>query len=88
MGIERTTIHRRFQEAGISTACPLFSDIDDDALDELVAEISLTHPFVGSKIVAGHLATRHPPSSSSGLRRVDEMGMLVRFVFSKSILIL
>ncbi|KAJ7836257.1 hypothetical protein B0H14DRAFT_3460818 [Mycena olivaceomarginata] len=82
MGIDRKTIYRQFVEAAIPTARLEFTEISNDALDELVAEISLLHPFVGSVIVSGHLESRSIPLPrlrvQSGLRRVDEFGVLVR----------
>lgn len=37
----------------------------EEELDEIVAEISLSHPFVGSTIISGHLEARgiHLPKS-------------------------
>ncbi|KAF7359937.1 Integrase catalytic domain-containing protein [Mycena venus] len=84
MGVDRKTLYRQFEVAGISTARREFTDITDNALDEIVVEISLSHPFVGSVIVSGHLESRgiHLPRLrvQDSLRRVDEIGVLVRQV--------
>jgi len=58
MGVGRATLYRHFDSAGISTARREFTGITDAALDEIVAQISLAHPFVGSVIVSGHLESR------------------------------
>jgi hypothetical protein len=82
MGVTRKTLYRRLKSAGISRARREFTEITDEALDEIVAEISLFHPFVGSVIVSGHLESRgiHLPRLrvQDSLRRVDEIGVLVR----------
>ncbi|KAF7328064.1 Integrase catalytic domain-containing protein [Mycena kentingensis (nom. inval.)] len=83
MGVGRATIYRHASAEGMCTARRLFTEIDDDELDERVAEISLNHPFVGSIIVNGHLEAQGIHLSrirvQESLRRVDEMGMLVRW---------
>ncbi|KAJ7303417.1 hypothetical protein DFH08DRAFT_825875 [Mycena albidolilacea] len=48
MGANRKTLYRQFVEAAIPTARLEFTEISNDALEELVAKISLLHPFVGS----------------------------------------
>jgi hypothetical protein len=82
MAVGRRTLFRHFEITGVSRARREFTDIGDDALDEIVAEISLSHPFVGSVIVSGHLEARgiHLPRLrvQDSLRRVDEFGVLVR----------
>ncbi|KAJ7301575.1 hypothetical protein DFH08DRAFT_613008, partial [Mycena albidolilacea] len=59
-----------------------FPDISDDALDELVAQISLQRPFAGSIIVLGHLEAQaiHIPAACvrESLRKVDTIGVIVR----------
>lgn len=83
MGVSRATLYRHFDDAGIPTSRLEFTQIDDATLDEIVAEISLSHPFVGSVIVGGHLEARgiHLPRLrvQNSLRRVDEIGVLVRY---------
>lgn len=82
MGVHRKTLTRHMESEGIPTARRAFTEIDDGSLDEIVAEISLARPFVGSVIVSGHLESRgiHLPRLrvQDSLRRVDEMGVLVR----------
>jgi hypothetical protein len=55
MGVSRSTLYNHMASAGRSTARKEWSDITDDQLDELVSEISLSHPFVGSTIILEHL---------------------------------
>ncbi|KAK7016624.1 hypothetical protein R3P38DRAFT_3567192 [Favolaschia claudopus] len=56
------SIHRHFRNS-------------NEALDELVAEISLNHPLAGSAIVMGHLEGLNIHDS---LWRVDAVGVIVR----------
>jgi hypothetical protein len=71
--------------SGISTSQREFTEISDEDLDELVAEILLKHPFVGSAIVHGHLEAQqvHVPRLrvQESLRRVDAIGVLVRLLY-------
>ena len=87
-GICRKTLYNHMNAAGISRAKPQYTQISDDDLDELVAEISLSHPFVGSIIIRGHLKARgfNLPDwrIQESLRRVDCIGVLVRYVFSQA----
>jgi hypothetical protein len=82
MGVTRQTLYNHMHEAGLATARRAWSDIDDEQLDELVREISFSHPYVGSKIVLGHLESRgiHLPllRIQESLNRVDRIGVLVR----------
>lgn len=82
MGISRQTLYAHMAAHGLSTTRREFTEISDDDLDELVAEISLSHPFIGSAIVQGHLETRnvHVPRLrvQESLKRVDAVGVLVR----------
>lgn len=84
-GVGRRTLLDHLERAGRSTSRPAYDYITDDELDELVAEISLSHPFVGGTIVLGHLESlvlhipRHRVTLS--LQRVDAIGVLTRYVF-------
>ena len=82
MGVSRSTIYNHLNAAGLSSARKEWSILTDAALDEIVSEISLTHPFVGSTIVMGHLEAHgiHLPKTrvQDSLRRVDRLGVLVR----------
>jgi hypothetical protein len=79
MGIGRVTIYHHMEEHGIPTARKEWSELTDDELDEVVSEISLTHPFVSTAIVMGHLKARqlHVPRAriQESLRRVDRTGV-------------
>ena len=55
MGMDCKTLYNHLSHAGLSTARPEHSDISDDELDEVVAEISILYPFVSSTIIHGHL---------------------------------
>lgn len=83
MGVVRRTLYYHLERHGISTTAQEYSDISDDALDELVAEISLSHPFDGAGIIRGHLQTRGFRLSmrrvQESLKRVDPIGVLTRF---------
>jgi AraC-like DNA-binding protein len=82
MGVDRKTLYHHFKREGRSTARQLFTEITDDELDEVVAEIALLHPFVGVTVMMGHLEVKgiHLPRERVrlSLGRVDAMGMLVR----------
>ncbi|KAK7059525.1 Integrase catalytic domain-containing protein [Favolaschia claudopus] len=83
LGVDRKTLYWQLEKAGIPRARRSFTAISDEALDEVVSEISLAHPFVGSVIVSGHLESRgiHLPRLrvQDSLRRVDEIDVLVRW---------
>jgi len=85
MGVTRQTLYNHMATSGISTSRREFTEISDEDLDELVAEISLKHPFVGSAIVHGHLEAQqvHVPRLrvQESLRRVDAIGVLVRLLY-------
>lgn len=55
LGVARRTLYYHMKSAGLSTARKQHTEISDDDLDELVHNISINHPFVGSTIVQGHL---------------------------------
>lgn len=81
-GVNRTTLYRHLQRAGISPERKEFSQISDTDLDEIVAKKSLEHPFIGSAIMMGHLEAMgvHIPRKrvQDSLRRVDILGVLTR----------
>jgi len=81
-GISRQTLYNHFKRSSRSTARQPFSEVTDEDLDELVAQISLEHPFAGQRIVLGHLEAKgiHVPIKrvEGSLRRVDEASVLVR----------
>ncbi|KAJ7717878.1 hypothetical protein B0H16DRAFT_1475862 [Mycena metata] len=60
-----------------------WTEISDQQLNEKVAEISWQHPFSGSAIISGHLEAQQIHVAKRGvqdsLRRVDEIGVLVRW---------
>ncbi|KAJ7077621.1 hypothetical protein C8R44DRAFT_863231 [Mycena epipterygia] len=83
IGVSRSMLYRHMEDGGLSTARKEWSDLTNDEIDELVSEISLAHPFVGTTIVMGHLEARevHLPRArvQESLRRVDHIGVLVQF---------
>lgn len=83
MGVSRQTLYSHLNRAGISTARPSFTEMDDAALDEVVASICREHPFIGATIMRGHLEARgiHLPRKriQESLRRVDAIGVLLRW---------
>lgn len=80
--VVRRTLYYHMEREGLSTARRDWTPISDEELDERVAEISLAHPFSGSAIISGQLdaAGIHVPRKrvQDSLRRVDEIGVLVR----------
>jgi hypothetical protein len=82
LGVARKTMYNHLAHHGLSAARPPHTVISDEDLDEAVSEISLQHPFAGSTIVRGHLASRGIIVSAEriqdSLRRVDLLGVLVR----------
>ncbi|KAK0241038.1 hypothetical protein EDD85DRAFT_726852, partial [Armillaria nabsnona] len=75
MGTTRGTMYNHLQRAGIPSERPEFTAISDAELDDVIAEISLAHPFIGSVIILGHLEAKgiHLPHErvQESLRRVD-----------------
>jgi hypothetical protein len=82
MGVSRQTLYNQMAAHGCSTARQIWMDITDNDLDERVAEISLSHLFIGLAIVQGHLVAQgiHVPRLrlQESLKRVDSIGVLVR----------
>ncbi|KAI5885431.1 uncharacterized protein SCHCODRAFT_02557851, partial [Schizophyllum commune H4-8] len=83
MGVARSTLYEHMDRAGLSSARRDFTAISNEELDELVTEFSRLHPFSGSAILMGDLEARgiHLPRArvQESLRRVDAIGVLVRF---------
>jgi len=84
LGVARRTIYNHLERSGLSSSRPEFTDICDDDLDEIVARISISHPFAGSLIVDGHLKAKgiHVARERvrETLRRVDGLGTMARYV--------
>jgi len=87
LGVSRRTLYDHLEKAGLSTSRKAFTDIDDDDLDIVVSEISLKHPLAGASIIQGHLegAGIHVPilRVKECLRRVDAIGVMLRYVLMK-----
>jgi hypothetical protein len=82
--VSRKTLCNHMANTGRSMGRREWTEISDIELDEKVAEVSLLHPFSGLAIISGHLETRGIHVSrkcvQDSLRRVDEIGVLVRYV--------
>lgn len=82
IGVTRQTLYNHLQQAGLTTERPVYTVISDDDLDELVAGISLNHPFAGSSIIRGHLEVQGVKVPAlrvqDSLKRVDPIGVFVR----------
>lgn len=80
--VSRKTLYNHLERAGLSSARPLPSLIDDDALDSELHQILANHPFVGSTIIQGHLLTKdlHIPIChvKQSLLRVDPLSVMSR----------
>ena len=82
LGVARKTLYNHLRRAGLTSIRPETSDLSDDELDDVVAEISLSHPFSGVDIIIGHLKARAifipRERAQASLRRVDPIGVLIR----------
>ena len=58
MGISRSTIYRRLDDAGLDHIRTSYTNISDAALDQVVRTIKQVHPNDGEHLMAGHLASR------------------------------
>ena len=78
--VGKRTIERRISQFGVSARS--FSDISNDDLDSAVGEIKLFYPNLGSKSLAGHLATRNIKVPRARIRdslwRVGPLGVAAR----------
>lgn len=83
LGVDRKTLYNHLRASGLASSRPEHTDISDDNLDTLVMEISQSHPFSGIAIIDGHLKGRgfFVPREriQESLRRVDPMGVLLRY---------
>ncbi|PPQ75955.1 hypothetical protein CVT26_005783 [Gymnopilus dilepis] len=81
LGVGRKTLGRHFGYAGLSAERAPYTDIDDEALDEHIADISLQHPMAGSSIMDGHLKSRGVVVPririQESLQRVDAIGVML-----------
>ena len=82
MGVARSTLYQHMNKAGLSTARKEHTAISDEDLDNVVKEIHQEHPFIGCRILQGHLETRGIHIArlrvQDSLRRVDAIGVLLR----------
>lgn len=80
--ISRKTLYNHLERAGLSSARPSPSLIDDDTLDEELRQILADHPFIGSTIIQGHLLTKELRIPlrrvKESLLRVDPLGVMSR----------
>ena len=54
LGVSRSTLYRRLDEAGVSQQCR-YTNITDEQLDRVMLHIKENHPNDGEKIMIGHL---------------------------------
>ena len=82
MGVTRQTLYNRLRQENIPTSRPKYTEINDEDLDEIVLQITLDHPFVGIKIVQGHLRAKNINLPYGRIRDclhwVDLIGVLIR----------
>lgn len=82
IGVTRQTLYNQMKQADLSTQRPQYTEIGDDDLDEVVAGISLLHPFAGSSILKGHLEAKDIKLPilrvQESLQRVDPIGVFIR----------
>lgn len=90
IGVCRKTIYNQLDRAGCleETWQSRYTDIANNDLDELVASILRRHPMTGAVIMQGHLATEGISVQvwrvGESLKRVDEIGSILRSVYLKS----
>ncbi|XP_056100723.1 uncharacterized protein LOC143737598 [Siphateles boraxobius] len=81
LGVSERTIRRRLEQHGLR-ARDLYSDVTDDVLDNIVAEIQRHYPNAGYRIIHGHLRAQglHIQTSRvrESVRRVDPLGTQLR----------
>ncbi|KAJ3515573.1 hypothetical protein NMY22_g14424 [Coprinellus aureogranulatus] len=82
MGVGRKTLYRHLTDAGYSRERIPYFNIEEDDLDELIAMITLDHPFSGAIIIQGHLRSVglniEIGRIRESLKRVDEIGVSLR----------
>lgn len=81
LGCSSRTIHRRIEELGLD-GLTRYTNIDDSALDRMIAEVVKHFPNWGVKSIQGHLVSRQLRVQRSrvreSLRRVDAEGVEAR----------
>jgi hypothetical protein len=81
-GVVRQTLYNHMERAGISTARPAYSEISDEDLDAHISHLSREHPFVGQRVMQGHLTAMGIKVSLErvqySLQRVDAIGVVLR----------
>ena len=82
LGVSRSTVHRRFQEFGMSMGRKYFI-ISNEHLDNIVRSITHLYPDCGQKMMQGHLKERgivvQQTRLRESMRRVDPFGTEMRF---------
>ncbi|CAL9695551.1 unnamed protein product [Knipowitschia caucasica] len=81
LGVSRSTIHRRMAENNLSVTA-LYSEMSDQELDSVVADIKTNMPDSGYRMVKGALKSRGHlvqwERVRASLHRVDTLGVLER----------
>ncbi len=81
LGVSRHTVHRRLSENNMS-GTSLYSQMTDEELDAMVADIKLTVPHCGYRMMKGALKSRgclvQWERVRASMHRVDTAGVLTR----------
>lgn len=77
------TIHRRLKDFNMSISHS-FSNIDNNALDNIILDIKQQHPNSGYRMVLGHLISRglftQQTRVRESMRRIDPEGTVMRWL--------
>jgi len=86
LNVSKQTLYNHMKREGRPTKRP-YTEITDTALDEVISKIVLSHPFAGAVIVSGHLTSSGIKVPlirvASSLRRVDPIGIMLRWVLDQ-----
>lgn len=79
LGIHRNTLRKKLKDNSIDTS---FSNISDDALDQIVQSYRESHPDSGLRYLSGHLRNQghriQERRLKDSIKRVDKLGQTLR----------
>jgi DNA-binding transcriptional MerR regulator len=82
-GVSQATIHRRLKVFNVNTS-RCFSDIDDNALDDIIRKIKLEFPNSDYRMMLGHLKARgliiQQLRVRESMKRIDPEGTVMRWL--------